>query len=94
MPQNEATNQSTVHMYQPPDKLYNTQNSDTRTVGDHIGALLNVSWYPIGPFPQLGRLNFASLTHQNPYGGEGDEAAPAVRDEYAAWAVAGGIPQE
>lgn len=52
-----------------------------------------VSWHPIGPFPQLGGLKLASLTHQKLYGGNGDEVAPAVRDEYLAW-VLEGIPQE
>jgi len=53
-----------------------------------------VSWHPIGPFPQPGGLKLASLTHQKLYGGEGDKVAPAVRDEYLAWVVEGGIPQE
>lgn len=56
--------------------------------------LPNVSWHPIGPFPQPGGPKLASLTHQKLYGGEGDEAAPVVRDEYPAWVVEGGIPQE
>ncbi|KAF2240363.1 hypothetical protein BU26DRAFT_470660 [Trematosphaeria pertusa] len=56
--------------------------------------LPNVSWHPIGPFPQPGGPKLASLTHQKLYGGEGDEAAPVVRDEYPAWVVEGGIPQD
>ena len=56
--------------------------------------LPNVSWHPIGPFPQSGRLKLASLTHQKLYRQEGDEGAPAVRDEYPAWVIEWGIPQE
>jgi hypothetical protein len=54
----------------------------------------NVSWHPIGPFPQPGGLELASLTHQKLYGQEGDEATPAMRDEYTAWIVEERIPQE
>jgi hypothetical protein len=56
--------------------------------------LPKVSWYPIGPFPQLGGLKLANLTYQKLYWGNGDEAAPPVRDEYLAWVVKGRIPQE
>jgi hypothetical protein len=54
----------------------------------------NVSWHPIRPFPQLGGLKLATLTHQKLYGGKGDETAPAVRDEYLAWVLEGRTPQE
>jgi hypothetical protein len=47
--------------------------------------LPEISWHPIGPFPQLGGLKLASLTHQKLYEGKAEEAAPAVRDEYLAW---------
>jgi hypothetical protein len=58
----------------------------------------DISWHPIGDFPQLGGLKLAHLTHQNLYGGKGDNATLTVRDEYLAWVVEdkGGkrIPQE
>ncbi|WEW58315.1 hypothetical protein PRK78_003783 [Emydomyces testavorans] len=55
----------------------------------------NISWHPIGPFPQPGGLKLASLTHQTLYGGKGDEVAPVVvRDEYLAWVLEGRIPQD
>src|SRR6266566_2208534 len=56
--------------------------------------LPNESWHPVRPFPQSGGLELASLTHQRLYGGGGDDAALAVRDEYLAWVVEAGIPQE
>jgi hypothetical protein len=60
--------------------------------------LPNISWHPIGPFPQLGGLKLASLTHQNLYGETGDALPPAVRDEYLAWELVKNgnqrIPQE
>lgn len=49
--------------------------------------LPNVSWYPLGPFPQLGGLKPANLTYQKLYGRKGDDAALAVRDEYLAWVI-------
>lgn len=58
----------------------------------------NISWHPIRPFPQLGGLKLAALTHKKLYGEKGDDAALAVRDEYLAWEIIerGGqrIPQE
>jgi len=53
--------------------------------------LRNVSWHPIGPFPQPGGLKLASLTHQKLYRGR-SFTAPAVRDEYPACVIEGGIP--
>ncbi|KAF2454538.1 hypothetical protein BDY21DRAFT_309051 [Lineolata rhizophorae] len=52
--------------------------------------LPNVSWHPIGPFPQLGGLKLASLTHQILYGEH--NCSSAVRDEYPAFVIEGGIP--
>ncbi|KAH8707506.1 hypothetical protein GQ44DRAFT_777437 [Phaeosphaeriaceae sp. PMI808] len=51
--------------------------------------LPNISWYPIGPFPQPGGLKLARLTYQKLYGGN---YVPAVRDEYTAWVIEGRIP--
>lgn len=65
----------------PPDKLLRIQIQGPL---ESIQKLLpNGSWHLIGPFPQLGRLKLASLTHQKLYRREGDEAAPAVRDDAA-----------
>ncbi|KAI6081867.1 hypothetical protein F4821DRAFT_16937 [Hypoxylon rubiginosum] len=56
--------------------------------------LPNESWHPIKPFPQPGGLKLANLTHQRLYGQEGGNAALAVRDEYLAWVIESGIPQD
>ena len=56
--------------------------------------LPNESWHPIKPFPQPGGLKLARLTHQRLYGAEDNDTALAVRDEYLAWVVEAGIPQE
>jgi len=53
----------------------------------------DVSWHPIGPFPQPGGLKLASLTHQKLYG-QDINSSLAVRDEYLAWVMIEGIPQE
>lgn len=52
--------------------------------------LPNVSWNPIGPFPQLGGQKLASLTYEKLY--QGHNCAPAVRDEYTAYVIEEGIP--
>jgi len=60
--------------------------------------LPDISWHPIGDYPQPGGLELARLTHRNLYGGKVDNAALTVRDEYLAWVIddEGGkrIPQE
>ncbi|KIV98281.1 uncharacterized protein PV09_09871 [Verruconis gallopava] len=56
--------------------------------------LPNVSWHPIGSFPQLGGVKLASLTFQKLYGGDGGRVAPVVRDEYLAWVLEGRVPQD
>ncbi|KAF2181273.1 hypothetical protein K469DRAFT_692145 [Zopfia rhizophila CBS 207.26] len=77
----------------PPDKPLRIQIQGPL---ESIQKLLpNVSWHPIGPFPQLGGLKLASLTHQKLYGQEGLEGADGalvVRDEYPGWVMEGGIP--
>ncbi|KAF2241716.1 hypothetical protein BU26DRAFT_440072 [Trematosphaeria pertusa] len=57
--------------------------------------LPNVSWHNVVPFPQLGALALARLTHQALYGqGEHNMADGGlrVRDEYLAWVMEGRRP--
>ena len=59
--------------------------------------LPNVFWHPIGPFPQLGGIKLAKLTHQKLYGQEEIEGANEtlkVRDEYLAWVMEARKPLE
>ncbi|KAF6837436.1 hypothetical protein CPLU01_03060, partial [Colletotrichum plurivorum] len=57
--------------------------------------LPNEPWHPIKPFPQPGGKELARLTHRRLYGGGGDDdAALVVRDEYLAWVIKAGIPQD
>lgn len=56
--------------------------------------LPSVPWHPIGSeFPHPGGPQLAHLTHQTLYPGMVD-TTPMVRDEYLAWIIEAGIPQE